>query len=59
MKKTANRAAVVYVLIGAFLCGVIFMTAEFVIHGADWASSKANLHIYSNGTVVNAGTIYD
>lgn len=59
MKKTAKRAAVVYVLIGAFLCGVIFMTAEFVIHGADWASNKANLHIYSNGTVVNAGTIYD
>lgn len=59
MKKTVKRAAVVYVLIGAFLAGVIFMSVQFILNGSDWAANKANQHIYKNGTVVNAGTITD
>ena len=59
MKKTVKRAAVVYVLIAFFLAGTAILVAQFFLHGADWAANKVNSHIYSNGTVVNAGTIYD
>jgi peptidoglycan glycosyltransferase len=59
MKKTVKRAAVVYVLIAFFLVGVVILTAQFIMHGSDWATNKVNGHIYSNGTVVNAGTISD
>lgn len=59
MKKTAKRAAVLYALVAAFLCGVIFLCVEFALYGSEWATDKTNRHIYSNGSVVNAGTIYD
>ncbi|MBR6939653.1 MAG: penicillin-binding protein, partial [Clostridia bacterium] len=59
MKKTAARARVVYVLIAFFLAGVVLLTVQLVMNGPEWATMKANQHIYSNGTVVNAGTITD
>lgn len=59
MRKIISRAAVIYVLIILFLGGVGFLTYEFVTEGSTWATNNANRHIYSNGTVVNAGTIYD
>lgn len=59
MKVTAKRAAVVYVLIIAFIAGVGFFIASLMTDGAEWASNKANRHIYTGGTIVNAGTIYD
>lgn len=59
MKITAKRAAIIYGLIGAFLIGVIIFVAQLVLYGSAWASSKANRHIYRNGTVVNTGAIYD
>lgn len=59
MRITSRRAAVVYVLILAFIAGVGIFVAGLVTNGAEWASNKANRHIYSGGTIVNAGTIYD
>lgn len=59
MRITSRRAAVVYALILAFIAGVGFFVASLVINGPEWASNKANRHIYSGGTIVNAGTIYD
>ena len=59
MKKIANRAAIIYFLIVAFLAGVVILVTSFVLNGAEWASNKANRHIYSGGTIVNAGTISD
>ena len=59
MRKTISRAAVLWILIAAFLGAVVFLGVQFALHGAQWATNKANRHIYSNGTVVNAGTIYD
>ena len=50
---------VVYALIGAFMIGLGIFVAGLVMNGAEWASNRANRHIYSNGTIVNAGTIYD
>ncbi len=59
MKITARRAAIVYALVAAFLAGVCFFVVSLVINGPEWASNKANRHIYRGGTIVNAGTIYD
>ena len=59
MRITSRRAAVVYALILAFIAGVGIFVAGLVMNGAEWASNKANRHIYSGGTIVNAGTIYD
>ncbi len=59
MKKTVKRAAVVYLLIAMFLGGVTVITVQFMINGSDWATNKANQHIYYKGTVVNAGAITD
>lgn len=59
MRITAKRAAIVYALIAAFLAGVCIFVASLVMNGAEWASNKANRHIYKGGTIVNAGTIYD
>ena len=59
MRITSRRAAVVYALILAFIAGIGIFVAGLVMNGAQWASNKANRHIYSGGTIVNAGTIYD
>ncbi len=59
MRITSRRAAVVYALILAFIAGVGIFVASLVMNGSEWASNKANRHIYSGGTIVNAGTIYD
>ena len=59
MRITAKRAAIVYALIAAFLAGVCVFVVSLMMNGSEWASSKANRHIYKGGTIVNAGTIYD
>ncbi len=59
MNKTVRRAGIVYALIVLFLAGVAVIAVQFIMNGSDWATNKANQHIYSNGTVVNAGTITD
>ena len=59
MRITAKRAAIVYALIAAFLAGVCIFVVSLVMNGSEWASNRANRHIYKGGTIVNAGTIYD
>ncbi len=59
MRITARRAAIIYALIAAFLAGVVILVASLMLNGAEWASNKANRHIYSGGTIVNAGKISD
>ena len=59
MKKTVKRAAVLYFLVAVFLAGMILLTVQFVMNGSKWANNRANRHIYSGGTVAQAGAIYD
>lgn len=59
MKITAKRAGIIYALIAAFLAGIVILVASIMMNGDEWASNRANRHIYSSGTIVNAGTIYD
>lgn len=59
MRVTSRRAAVIYALILAFIAGVGIFVGSLMMNGSEWASHKANRHIYSGGQIVNAGTIYD
>ena len=59
MNTIYKRAMVLYALIGAFIIGAGIFVAGIFINGSEWASNRANRHIYSNGTIINAGTIYD
>ena len=59
MRITARRAAIIYALIAAFIAGIVIFVASLMLNGAEWASNKANRHIYSGGTIVNAGKISD
>lgn len=59
MKKTIKRASVVYLFIAAFIIGVGILVSQYVMYGASWATNRANRHIYSGGTVSNAGRILD
>lgn len=59
MRVTARRAAIIYALIFAFVAGIIVFLVMLYTDGAVWASNRANKHIYNNGVITNAGTIYD
>lgn len=59
MRITARRAAIIYALILAFVAGIAIFLVSLFLNGSEWASHKANRHIYSGGTIVNAGAIYD
>lgn len=59
MKVTLKRTRVLYVLIAMVCAGIVLFVASLAVSGADWASNRANKHIYSNGQTVNAGTIFD
>ncbi|NLA77225.1 MAG: penicillin-binding protein, partial [Clostridiales bacterium] len=59
MKKVWRRTTVVYLLIIAFLAGLAVIASQFFVNGEDWATRRANAHLFSNGSVVAAGTVYD
>ncbi|MCR5522899.1 MAG: penicillin-binding protein [Clostridia bacterium] len=59
MKKTMKRAHIVYVLIAAFLCGVIFLGVEYALNAPTWATDRANTHIFTRGIMTTAGKILD
>lgn len=59
MRNTTRRAFVLYFVIIAFFCGLGYMMFNFFVHGSEWTSNLVNQHIYHNGEIVSAGTIYD
>lgn len=59
MNNTTKRAYVLYFFIVAFLVGLGVMIYSFFIHGGDWTSKLVNQHIYKNGEIASAGTVYD
>lgn len=59
MNNTAKRAYSLYVVTALFLVGFCILVYSFIFHGSDWATSKANRHLYSDGSISAAGSIYD
>ncbi len=59
MNNTTRRAYVLYAVLGAFFVGFIILIYTFIMNGSDWATKKANQHLYSQGSISAAGSIYD
>ena len=59
MKNTTGRAYVLYFVLIAFFVGFGILLYTFIMNGSDWATNKANRHLYSEGSISAAGAIYD
>ncbi|MBR1530776.1 MAG: penicillin-binding protein [Eubacterium sp.] len=59
MKMIAKRGIFLWILAILFTAGIIFLTVSFVSHGSEWAMKNYNPHLYRNGELIGAGTIYD
>ncbi|MBE6817060.1 MAG: penicillin-binding protein [Ruminococcaceae bacterium] len=59
MKRISRRGIFLWILSALFIAGILFLTVSFVHHGSEWAMKRYNRHLYSNGELIGAGTIYD
>ena len=59
MKMITKRGIFLWILSALFVAGIVFLTVSFVSHGDEWAMKRYNRHLYSNGELIGAGTIYD
>lgn len=59
MKNTTKRVYIVLLLVFAFFCGLGYMLYTFITEGEIWVAEWGNEHIYSEGSLSVAGTIYD
>lgn len=59
MRHTTKRTYVIYILVAVFFLLLGYMGFTFVTKGDQWVTHRANEHIYENGRLTVAGTIYD
>lgn len=59
MKMITKRGIFLWILCALFAVGIIFLTVSFVKDGSEWAMKRYNYHLYSDGELIGAGTIYD
>ena len=59
MNTTGFRSFVLYILLFAFLGGLVYFLASLVLNGADWVAQPYNGHIYAEDATLSAGTITD
>lgn len=59
MKMITKRGIFLWILCILFVIGLGFMTFELVTNCNDWVMKRNNHHVYTNGELVGAGTIYD
>ena len=59
MRAIANRAKILYALIGVFLAGLILLGYRFAANGQKWSGQRYNRHLYENGTLISGGRILD
>jgi len=59
MKIVSKRAAVVLVFALLLVFGVFLFTVKYVKSASNWAQYPTNRHLYTNGQLTAAGTIYD
>ncbi|MBR3149970.1 MAG: penicillin-binding protein [Eubacterium sp.] len=55
----AKRGIFLWILSALFVAGIVFLTFSLVTHSSEWAMKRYNHHLYSNGELIGAGTIYD
>lgn len=59
MKMITKRGIFLWIMSLAFIVGLVFMTVSLVQNGDTWVMKRFNHHVYSNGELIGAGTIYD
>lgn len=59
MKMITRRGLFLLILSTLFVAGIVFMTVSLVNNADSWVMKRFNSHVYSNGELVGAGTIYD
>lgn len=59
MRNTTRRTYIIFFLIAAFFIGLGIMLYTFIMNGDEWVSDRGNTHIYTDGELTVAGTIYD
>lgn len=59
MKMITKRGIFLLFLSLAFIVGLVFMTVSLVNNSDTWVMKRFNSHVYNDGTLVGAGTIYD
>ena len=59
MNKVLKRSFVLFIVLFAFIGGLVIYYISLAFSGGDWATYPANKHIYSNGILVKAGEITD
>lgn len=59
MKMITKRGVFLWILAVGFVVGLVFMTVSLVNNGDDWVMKRYNRHMYSDGQLIGAGTIYD
>ena len=59
MKMITKRGIFLWIMSLEFVVGLYFMTVSLVQNGDTWVMKRFNHHVYSNGELIGAGTIYD
>lgn len=59
MKLLTRRALVVLVLALILIVGLLVFTVNYMEDASSWVQHSANRHLYTNGRLKEAGTIYD
>lgn len=59
MKMITRRGVFLWIMAILFVAGLIFLTISFVKSGDEWVMKHYNFHVYSDGELIGAGTIYD
>ena len=59
MKMITRRGIFLWILSGLFIIGLVFMTVSLVTNCDEWVMKLFNGHVYSDGELIGAGTIYD
>ena len=59
MHNTVKRAFLLLFVVGFFVVGAVVLGFSFFRNSEEWATHRANAHIYSEGQISAAGTVYD
>lgn len=59
MHNTVKRAFLLIFVVGIFTVGAVVLAFSFFKNSEEWATHRANAHLYSGGQISSAGTVYD
>lgn len=59
MRMITRRGIFLWILSILFIVGTVFLIVTVVQNSDDWVMKRYNRHMYSNGELIGAGTIYD